>query len=446
MGGEIGVESVVGVGSEFHCQLPFSATENLSTRQGGSDLAGLRVLVVAESAELRMACNAYLGMWKADVVAAPRLRDATAFLQGPRPHSAQVDVIVIPHVDDVKQVAALREGFIEAGLMPYPRFVVGRMEPEHQQALVRIPEVTLLDVNPVRRAALVHAVAVAAGRASPEMPVVQQLEPVAAVNVPAVEAALASGKLVLVAEDNAANQQVIRRQLHRLGYACEIADDGMKALAMWLQKPYGLLLTDCHMPNMDGFGLTAEIRKREPSTGRRTPIIAITANVLQGEAERCIAAGMDDFLPKPVDLKTLGAMLGKWLADDDQDTNRERSSDELSPSSVDDESRTLDLARIRDVFGDIDDDAREYFRVFINSVQPLIPQFLAEMGEARFGEARETIHKAKGATANAGGLELAGIMHDIEVALAEQRREDAAQRSRDLLPAWGRLARAIAHI
>src|SRR5262249_23277255 len=122
----------------------------------------------------------------------------------------------------------------------------------------------------------------------------------------------AQGCLILVAEDHVANQDVLRRQLNRLGYACEIAEDGIAALALWRSKAYALLLTDCHMPNLDGFGLTAEIRRTEAG-GKRTPIVAIPANVLQGEAERCLAAGMDAFLPKPVDMATLRTTLARWM-------------------------------------------------------------------------------------------------------------------------------------
>ena len=117
----------------------------------------------------------------------------------------------------------------------------------------------------------------------------------------------------MLAEDNLTNQQVIGRQLTKLGYACEIADDGKLALEAWRKKPYGLLLTDCHMPNMDGFELTAALRADETGTDKRAPIIAVTANALAGEAERCIAGGMDDYLSKPLAMSDLKATLQKWM-------------------------------------------------------------------------------------------------------------------------------------
>ena len=134
------------------------------------------------------------------------------------------------------------------------------------------------------------------------------------VSVPTVEEALAQGRLVLVAEDNVANQDIIRRQLNNLGYQCEIAPDGKNALSMWHKKHYGVVLTDCQMPEMDGYELTLTIRKEEKDKGKkRTPIIAITANALKEEVKVCRAAGMDDCLSKPLAKRDLGLMLRKWL-------------------------------------------------------------------------------------------------------------------------------------
>jgi CheY-like chemotaxis protein len=117
----------------------------------------------------------------------------------------------------------------------------------------------------------------------------------------------------LVAEDNKTNQKVIMRQLHLLGYAAELADNGREALSLWQNKHYGLVLTDCHMPEMDGFEFAAALRREEGCSGRHTPLVAITANVLKGEREHCLAAGMDDYLAKPVPLVALKDMLAKWL-------------------------------------------------------------------------------------------------------------------------------------
>ena len=133
-----------------------------------------------------------------------------------------------------------------------------------------------------------------------------------ALPAPTIEQALADGRLILVAEDNPTNSDVLQEQLRLLGYASEVAPDGVQALALWRSKRYALLLTDCHMPHMDGFELTQTIRQSE-HVGTRLPIIAVTANALQGEAQRCLAQGMDDYLTKPLRLMALETMLTRWL-------------------------------------------------------------------------------------------------------------------------------------
>ena len=122
-----------------------------------------------------------------------------------------------------------------------------------------------------------------------------------------------SGRLILVAEDNEINQEVVRMQLEFLGYTCEIAADGIEALQMWHTHRYALLLTDCQMPRMDGYELAIAIRDSERDTTRHVPILALTANALKGEADRCIAAGMDRVLNKPVELEALGQALAEML-------------------------------------------------------------------------------------------------------------------------------------
>lgn len=123
-----------------------------------------------------------------------------------------------------------------------------------------------------------------------------------------------AGRLILVAEDNFVNQLVLRQQIASLGHVCLMTANGREALELWQTRQIGLVLTDCHMPEMDGYALARQIREAEARDKRsRTPIIAITASALPGEAERCHVAGMDTCLIKPVDLATLQNMFAQWL-------------------------------------------------------------------------------------------------------------------------------------
>lgn len=151
--------------------------------------------------------------------------------------------------------------------------------------------------------------------------------------------AIAEGKLILVAEDNPTNQTVIEQQLAMLGYQCDLATDGREALRFWIKGNYGLIITDIHMPLMDGYQLSEAIRLEEQKHGKaRIPILALTANVLKGEADRCKAAGMDAYMAKPVTLRQLQAALELHL----QNTQAEPET-ELQIMFVDDDSFMHDL-------------------------------------------------------------------------------------------------------
>ena len=115
---------------------------------------------------------------------------------------------------------------------------------------------------------------------------------------------------VLVAEDNATNQKVIVMRLTRLGCVVDVANDGLEATQAASNTAYDLILMDCQMPVMDGFQATRAIRKQG---GRPVPIVALTANAMEGERERCLSAGMDDYLAKPVRPDDLVAKLQQWL-------------------------------------------------------------------------------------------------------------------------------------
>jgi signal transduction histidine kinase/CheY-like chemotaxis protein len=120
------------------------------------------------------------------------------------------------------------------------------------------------------------------------------------------------GARVLLAEDNRINQQIARAMLEGAGCAVTIASNGKVAVEQWLAHPYDLVLMDCQMPELDGFEATRQIRARETAEGVRVPIVALTANAMAGDRERCIAAGMDDYVSKPFTRAALTAVLDRW--------------------------------------------------------------------------------------------------------------------------------------
>jgi CheY-like chemotaxis protein/HPt (histidine-containing phosphotransfer) domain-containing protein len=126
------------------------------------------------------------------------------------------------------------------------------------------------------------------------------------------EAASAARPLVLIAEDNVVNQKVTARMLEKLGYRVDIVSNGLEAVEAVMRGGYAAVLMDYQMPELDGLDATSEIRRRE-ADGSHIPIIAMTANAMQGDREKCLESGMDDYLAKPVKQETLQAVLSKWV-------------------------------------------------------------------------------------------------------------------------------------
>ena len=306
MGGAIRVASTPGQGSAFTLTLPCESPADAPPARR-TELAGVEC-VLLETAELDLdGIAAYLvaagaGVRRAADEAAAAALAAT--LPGPvvvvRDCGHETPPRIAPAGDRVNHLLLSR----------------GR----RRRARVLGERSVTLDGNALRRDALLRAVAVAAGRAEPEVPTeagTAAPRPGAAARSAA--EARSRGELILVAEDDEVNQRVIRRQLELLGRTARIARDGAEALRMWREDRYALLLTDLHMPVIDGYALAQAIRTQEAERRRpgvrlpRTPIIALTANALRGEAEHARAVGIDEYLTKPLQLEQLRAAIDAWL-------------------------------------------------------------------------------------------------------------------------------------
>ncbi len=305
MGGEIKVESVPGRGATFWFTARFkNDLQNHAEVQPGP--LAVRVLVVDGRPAGRTLLTKQLSPWVAlideagDALAAQaRLRSA---LEQQQPYSAVVICLDSPDLDGLALAHALHDratGIPVILLAPLRRWAESNMQlPVNVVACLSKPlrQSQLLDCLQ-KVSAGEYLAQVASAESRPVLPTCR-LDTERA--------------LILVVEDNAVNQKVAVRQLAKLGYRADVAANGLEVLEALSQIAYDLVLMDCQMPEMDGYQATAEIRRRE-GTGRRLPIVALTAGVMQEERARCFAVGMDDYISKPVRQEQLAEVLARWL-------------------------------------------------------------------------------------------------------------------------------------
>jgi CheY-like chemotaxis protein/HPt (histidine-containing phosphotransfer) domain-containing protein len=275
----------------------------------------------------------------------------------------------------------------------------------------------LIDSNPVHWRELISAVAVSIGREviTDDQNVV--LEEFGGWVPPSIEEARQRGELVLVAEDNVINQQVIRRQLNGLGRACEVVDDGVAAIEKLRQSQYAMLLTDCDMPNMDGYELTRQIRNEE-SESIHLPIVAITANAIDGAVEDCLAAGMDDYIAKPVQMSELHRILEVFMPRKEAPAllpDVELAADQASPKVEANESdRILDASSLTTIFGEDKQAVKELLEEFIVSSEETMTDLCVAVDEESADQIRSSAHKLKSAARTVGAHVLADLCEAIE--------------------------------
>jgi len=279
------------------------------------------------------------------------------------------------------------------------------------------PGLVMIDVDSMPRQALFDALGLASGRVAAASDEYADTPPVNELAAPALGHEPLSGRRVLVAEDNETNQIVITRQLELIGFAVDVVSNGLQALEQWRTGGYALVLTDLHMPRMDGYALAGAIRAEEEA-GHRTPIVALTANAMQDEERRCIAAGMDAYLSKPVRLPQLKAAIEAWLG--------EPADAEPVPQAAvvpKESAPPADLAVLAALVGSepgVIDDVLQAFRESSDETGRRLSKGI-ETGALQ--QAASAAHQLKSAARSIGALRLDEICADIE-RLAESGKAD----------------------
>ncbi|MGO4128144.1 response regulator [Inquilinus sp. YAF38] len=227
------------------------------------------------------------------------------------------------------------------------------------------------------------------------------------------------GRLVLVVDDHPVNRQVLVRQLQLLGCAADTAADGEEALSAWAAGSYAMVLTDCHMPVVDGFELTRRVREAEAAPNgatrgarRRIPIVAVTANVLAGEAERCRAAGMDDYIGKPVQLARLQEVLQRWMP---------VAGSEAAAVPAD-TAAAVDPKALAGLFGDDTGTIATMLADFVATARASAMVIQAAVADGRAADIVAEAHRLKGSARIVG----AGVLGDAAEALEHGVKAQAA--------------------
>ncbi len=417
MHGQIGLVSQVGKGSLFWFELalPKQDANARTVLDLTGQLSGRSVLVVDDHATNREILAHQLQGWSMRCVGTASGHDALQALD--RMGSERCDLVILdlhmPGMDGFEVARAIRadQRYTALPLIMLSSVSVGADNPERQAA-----PIDCYLTKPVRQSDLYDAIATTLSLRTGE-PQRESSPPVAAASTVPL-----AGR-VLIAEDNPVNQMVAAAMLESLGISCSLAENGRVAIERLSQESFDLVLMDCQMPEMDGFAATAEIRLRQQQgrLRRQLPIVALTANAVEGDRERCLAAGMDDYLSKPFTAQSLSSILLRWLPRADTETTTSAPT-AVPPPALHGQAETADaqpainpraLDSIRQLPG-------ANGALLVNKVIDVYladaPARLAQMHAATDADAlRKAAHGMKSSSANVGAERLAALCKELEM-------------------------------
>jgi signal transduction histidine kinase/CheY-like chemotaxis protein len=308
MGGRIGLESSPGKGSTFWCEIPFELSEGAEAdKLVGADLASLKILVVDDNATNREILKHRLDIWglrsRSEGDGPAGLAELERAAAAGQAYGLVFIDMQMPGMDGLELARAIRAN---AALSHVPLILMTSMNRVGLSQEARHAGVESCLTKPVRQSALFDAIVNAVSKNVPVLGKAAASDPAAAA------ARKARKERVLVVEDIRVNQMVASHMLKRLGYESDVVGNGIEALRALGGARYALILMDSHMPEMDGFAATAAIRGMG-GRFRDIPIVALTADALAGDREKCMEAGMNDYLSKPISIEALERVLSHWL-------------------------------------------------------------------------------------------------------------------------------------
>jgi CheY-like chemotaxis protein len=311
MAGSMWIESQPGEGTKFHFTLPLvPAAEPVKTGPGERFdlLRGVKVLIVDDNATNRRILEIMLKRWamlpKSVVGGAEAIVELlTASAAGKRYELIVCDVLM-PGMDGFSFVERVRQ---EPKLSTAKIMMLTSAGQRGDAARCEELGISAYAMKPVRQSELQDVISRLLGEKEGASLLITRYSIANPRNAPV-------SLRVLVAEDNAVNQKLVARLLEKRGHIVKVVANGREALESIEEGSYDLVLMDLQMPEMDGFEATGELRKREKQTGLHIPIIALTAHAMKGDRERCLEAGMDGYLSKPIRAQELDDVLGNYIA------------------------------------------------------------------------------------------------------------------------------------
>jgi diguanylate cyclase (GGDEF)-like protein len=436
MDGEIGLDSVVGEGSRFWFELPLDLARDMQEPHEGPDLAGLRVLIVVDSDVTRTFLEQTFSAWETYHHTASEPQAALEQLRRAASDGRAYDLVLLdealPSMSGTETIRRIQKDPLIAGTS------VILMANPHQTATddPRRPAIGAVISKPVQRGALLSAVTNAVKRKA-EMraglaPRIQE------------EAGRLSGTPVLVVEDNITNQHVAVAMLERLGCRPEVAANGQDALEAVSRARFELILMDCQMPQMDGYQTTQRLRALEgEGEHAHVPIIAMTANVQEGDAEKCIAAGMDDYLPKPLTLDALREKLQQWVGP--SALLREVTAVADCAGTAAGELQALDGEALSELRESVGESFAHMIEVFLEDTPACVEEIEQAVADDDGSKLCATAHRIKGSVKNFGAERLAGIAKQLEDLARSGTMEGAAPLVSALLAEFERVKNALEH-
>ncbi len=421
MGGAIGVDSTEGKGSTFWFTARFRKAVDGSIRQFRfAPIRDLHVLVVDDNPTSRQWLITLLSAWECTYETAADGKTALALLQEGRETGKPYHIVLVdfsmPEMDGVELARRIRENRAYDAIRLVMLTSLGN---RGDAAMLQEIGYAAYLTKPIHQQQLHDCLSLLAGGGS------EQRRPL--ITRHSLRETHQQHKIrILLAEDNPVNQTVALAMLKKAGYRADVAANGCEVLEALSRVPYDLVLMDCQMPEIDGFEAAARIRSDDsPAINPSVPIIAMTANALTGDRERCIAAGMNDYLAKPVKPEALEQMLLKWLQVGDplpDSPHPDRETGDIEPEEL----PVFDREAVRERLDDDEELLNNIFGIACSDLPLRREQLQQALDRGSHKEIRQAAHTIKGIAANIGALRL-------QKAALELERQAEANVSVDLL-------------